>query len=210
MSFSHRVAARYQAQLDDGAQQVLDRWADMFLGELGKVKIKEKDVSKLLKSQGITPEDINSLDGGRQAGDFIPALGGWVKKGLWYLLVRPFLVVGKLVKSGQFRKEVKAAFRRELSHDVRATRHMLRVARKIAAGESVKPQEKKAAIKQFVSVMTRAVLVVMGGPTASSLFSGSVWKALGGLMVPAQELLVMLLYRPMQSAAGKLMTAPMG
>ena len=199
----HKVAQRFLVG------SAIDHLVDVFLSELaGRTRIDEKTVDKVLKTQGISPEDINSLDDGKQAGDFVKALGGLIKKGLWYATVRPFLVLGKVIKSPTFRQEVKATFRKEVSHEVRATRHMMDVLQRMAGGESVKPQERNAALRHLSKMLTQAVLIVLTGSSITNPFVGGVWRALGALAAPLHEILLIILNKPLQAAASKLLTTP--
>lgn len=202
---AERVAARYQRASTD---VVLDRWVDLFLTEFGQgTKITEKSVERLLQTQGISADDLELLDGNKQAGERLRALGGWVRRGLWYLLVRPFLLINKLVRSSAFRNEVKAAFHRELNREARSTRHLINVAGRLARGEAVSPHERKAALKQLGSLMSKAILITLISSSGGPLSSG-VWAPLRALMGPLEEIYLILLNRPLQATVKKLLTVP--
>ena len=126
------------------------------------------------------------------------------------MIVHPFLSLGKLVKSSAFRQEVKNAFKRALRHEVRATKHMLSVAGRLARGEEVKPQERKAAMHQLVDVLTKALLLYFAGPHVAHLFQSGLWRALGALLSPLDEIIVILLDKPLRAATRKLLSADIG
>lgn len=189
---------------------MVDHWADVFLDELAKhVDIQESDVEKVLRSQGVSAEALNGLVGTKQAGlgNLVKALGGWIAHGVWHAVTAPFIGIRKLISSPQFRTEFKAAFRRALSHEIRATKHMMGVAGRLARGEEVKPEEKKAAMHQLVDVLAKVVLVYFAGPSVANLFSGGVWKALMTVLSPIDEILVVLLNKPIRAALAKLLSA---
>jgi hypothetical protein len=205
-----RVAHRYlQAQLQAQAESAIDHYTDQFLDVmLSKLNITDKTVARLLQTQGISAEQVNTLDDGKQAGDgFIRALGGLVKQGVWYLLVRPFLVLGKVLKSTGFRSEVKREFKKALSHDIRATRHLFSVMGRLANGEEVEAPERKAAFKHLINLIVKAVLIAATvNAGAQGLFSGPIWSTLSRMVAPTQEILIILLNKPIQAATRKLMT----
>lgn len=202
-STSRRVAERYtQARV----ASILDEWVDVFLDELARnTQFNEQQISQALQANGLSADTVNDL-GNKQAGEAIQALGGWVRKSLWYLLVRPFLVIGKIFKSSSFRHELRQAFSRAMKKDVRGTKHMLDVIQRMAHGESVNDHERRAALQQFVRIMSIALFITLAGPSVSSLFTGTVWRTLATLMSPVEDVLMILLHRPIQAAAAKLLT----
>lgn len=215
MDLSHRVASRYiRAQDDEAAFEVMvDHWIDVFLGDLAdNTQIDEGDVEALLRSQGVTAEDINDVMGMKQAGlgNLVKALGGWIAQGLWHMIVGPFIGLKKLITSSQFRGEVKAAFRRALNHEVRATKHLISVAGRMARGEEVNEPERKAAMHQLVDILVKVVVIYLAGPHVAHLFSHGIWKALGALMSPLDEMAALLLDKPIRAAAKKLLSADIG
>jgi hypothetical protein len=213
-----RVAARYLRAQEDAAalEAMADHVADLFLDALAEEKFTGKDVAQAFGQAGITAGDINKLlpsaktAGLAEFGTKLKILGGLVLEGLWHALIHPFLALGKLFVSAQFRKEVKAAFRRALSHEVRSTRHMLSVAGRLARREEVNPQETKAALHQMTDILSKAVLVYFAGPSVAHLFSGGIWKAFVTLLSPIDEIMVILLDRPLRAVAKKLMNADIG
>jgi len=166
----------------------------------------------VLQAEGVTADALNALADPmtKQAGGFIRALGGLVFRGLWALVVHPFLALGKFVRSSQFRSEVKASFKRALRHEVRATKHMMDVAGRLARGEEVNPHERKAAMHQLVDILTKAILIYFAGPHVAHLFAGGVWKALAAFMSPLDEIIAILLDKPIRAAARKLLSADIG
>jgi hypothetical protein len=215
VDLSHRVASRYiRAAQDEAAfEAMVDHWADVFLDELASnVQIDEGDVESLLRSQGVSAEDINDVVGMKQAGlgNLVKALGGWIAHSVWHMVTGPFIGIKKLITSQKFRDEVKRSFKRALNHEVRATKHMVSVAGRLARGEEVNPQEKKAAMHQLVDILTKAVLVYFTGPHIAHFFAGGIWKALGALLSPLDEIVVILLDKPIRAAAQKLLSADIG
>lgn len=209
-----RTAARYIQARDEAALEALaDHWADVFLDELAKsVDITEDAVEQVLRSKGVTADDVNSLVGEKSAGfgNLVKALGGWIAGHIWHMLVAPFIGIGRLVVSSKFRTDVKRSFIRALKHEVRATRHLVRVAGRLARGEEVNPREKKAAMHQLMDVLLKVVLVYFAGPHVAHLFQHGVWKALAALLSPLDEVLAILLDKPIRAVAKKLMNADIG
>jgi hypothetical protein len=215
VDLAHRVAARYvQAEEDQAAfEAMVDHWADVFLDELAEhTDITEEDVERVLQSEGLSAEDINDLVGMKQAGlgNLVKALGGWIAHSVWHMVTGPFFGIKKLLTSPEFRTEVKASFRRALSHEVRSTKHMMSVAGRLARGEEVKPEERKAAMRQLVDIISKAVLIYFAGPHVAHLFSHGIWKALATLLSPLDEIVVILLDKPLRAAAKKLLSADIG
>jgi hypothetical protein len=212
---AHHVTSRYiRAQEDQAAfEAMVDHWADIFLDELAdNVQIDDKDVEGLLRSQGVSAEDINDVVGMKQAGlgNLVKALGGWIAHNVWHMIVGPFIGIKKLIVSPKFRSEVKTSFKRALNHEVRSTKHMIDVAGRLARGEEVNPQEKKTAMRQLVDILTKAVLVYFAGPHIAHLFAGGIWKALAALLSPLDEIVIILLDKPIRAAAQKLLSADIG
>jgi hypothetical protein len=202
-----------QAQDEEALDALADHWAEVFLDELASAtNITEREVSDVLQAEGLTADKVNALsdETTKEAGGFLRALGGLVLRGLWHMIIQPFIGLGKLIKSSSFRNEVKASFKRALRHEVRATKHMMDVAGRLARGEEVKPQERKAAMMQLVDILTKAVLVYFAGPHIAHLFSGGIWKALATFLSPIDEIVVILLDKPLRAASKKLMSADIG
>jgi hypothetical protein len=126
------------------------------------------------------------------------------------MIVGPFIGIKKLIVSPKFRSEVKTSFKRALNHEVRSTKHMIDVAGRLARGEEVNPQEKKTAMRQLVDILTKAVLVYFAGPHIAHLFAGGIWKALAALLSPLDEIVIILLDKPIRAAAQKLLSADIG
>jgi hypothetical protein len=211
---SLRVASRYlTAQEDEAFEALTDHWVDEFLDEFVQhTRITDREIEQVLKDQGITYQALNDLaeEGHKEAAGFFRALGGLIFRGVWNLVVHPFLVVGKLIRSSKFRQEIKIAFKRALRHEVRATKHMFVVAEKLARGEEVNSQERKAALMQFVDVMTKALLIYFAGPHIAALFAKGFWRALGSLLTPLDEILAAVLDKPIRAAARKMFSTDLG
>lgn len=204
-----RVAARHiRAQEDEAFEVMVNHWIDVFLDELaGNTHIQAGDVEALLRSEGVTADDVNALGGGsvKEAGlgNLVQALGGWVLKSAWHMILGPFIGIGKFIASPKFRTEVKQSFKRALSHEVRSTKHMIGVVGRLARGEEVNPHEKKAAMHQFVGLLVKVVLLYFAGPQIARYFAGGVLKA---LVLSPLDILTALLDKPIRAAAHKLLT----
>jgi hypothetical protein len=213
---SRRVAARYlQAQEDEQILDAMaDHVADIFLDTLAKyANFDEKEVAQVLERQGVDAEILNKIAPAQKEaglGQVVKVLGGLVARGLWHVVVGPFQVIGKLLQSSQFRLEVKASFRRALSHEIRSTKHMIGVARRLAAGEEVNTQERKAALHQLLDLLSKAVLIYFAGPHVVGLFKGGVWKALAAILSPLDEIVLILLDKPLRAVVKKLIAADIG
>jgi hypothetical protein len=203
------VAARHiRAQEGEAFEVMVNHWIDVFLDELAEhTHINEGDVEALLRSEGVTADDVNALGGSvKEAGlgNLVQALGGWVLKSAWHMILGPFIGIRKFIASSKFRTEVKQSFKRALSHEVRSTKHMISVAGRLARGEEVNPHEKKAAMRQFVGLLVKVILLYFAGPQIAQYFSGGVLKAL--LLSPLDDILTALLDKPLRAAAHKLLT----
>ena len=216
MGLQERVASRYIQATDEAAFDALvNHWTDQFLDEVAaQTKIDEPAVESFLASKGVDADDLNAVAGMKTAelktaglGSVLKILGGLVLQGIWWLVMRPFLALGKFVISGKFRSEVRAAFKKALNHEVRATRHIANVAGRLARGEEVHPTERKEAMKQFVSILVRVILVCLAGTTVVGLFAGTFWTALTALLGPVSEMVVVLLGGPIKAATTKLLSA---
>jgi len=213
MGLPQRVAARYVQATDEAALlSLVDRGVDLFVDTFSSnLRLDESAVEDLLASHGVDAEDLNALVAMRTAGvgDVLKILGGLVLRGVWWLVVRPFLALGKFLVSGSFRSEVKAAFKKALSHEVRATKHIASVAGRLARGEEVHPAERKEAMKQFASILVRVVLLYLAGGSVVRLFSGPLWKGLTAFLGPVTEMVAILLSGPIRAATAKLLSVDM-
>jgi hypothetical protein len=212
---ARRVAQRYRrAQEDERAlDEFVDHWVDEFLKTfVQNVNLSEGAVEGALKAQGVSADKVNEVTNpdGKEAGGFIQALGGRILHGVWHMLISPFLNIAKFFGSEEFRTEIKRRVKRALSHEVRATRHMLEVAGRLARGEEVNPQERKAAMHQLVDIVTKTVAIYFAGPHIAHFFAGGIWKVLGMIASPVDEILVILLDKPLRIAAKKLLGADIG
>ena len=214
MNLRERVAHRYIRATDEEAlDTMVSHWSQVFLDEvLAHLNLDSPSVEAVLHQEGVTADDLNAVSGTHTAsvGDTLRILGGLVLRGVWAVTLKPFLALGKMVSSSRFRGEVLAAFRRALSHDVRATRHMASVAGRIARGEPVNPYERKEAMHHLVHLLSQAVLVCLTGSQVTGLFRGGVWKALEAVSRPVGEILVILFDRPLRAAGKKLLSQDIG
>lgn len=202
----HRVATRFRsAQADDAVEKFVDDLVDHFCDTLYQhTRSNERNIEPILMSHGVNADKVNELDDVREAGPSVKVLGGLIRQGLWYLLSKPFIAVKKLIGSPQFRRGLKVAFRRALSHDMRATRHLGQVLERMALGEAVKPQEKSSALKHLIVLLAKVAAVYFAGPEViGSLFTGGVWAALSKLTV---DLLAIFLDTPIRATLKQMMS----
>jgi hypothetical protein len=188
----------------------MDSVADQFIDELSRMPLfTEKRVSQALLLKGVSADSVNKLTDGKTAGPLVKVLGGLVARGLWYVLIRPFQVLAKLIHSSEFRAEIKADVRRAFRKEIRDTRHMVDVAGRWSRGEEIHPREFQAAKQQLLRIVTKLVLVYFASaPAVTGLFSSGLWKVLQRLAAPADEILVLLLERPLTALMGRLLRAP--
>jgi hypothetical protein len=208
MDSATRVMGRFKRAQEEDLGALADHFADAFVDEIAQLNLfDERRVSQALASNGLRAEDINSLAPGKTAGPSIRALGGLILRGLWQVLIRPFLVLGKFVRSSKFREDIRREFRKALRQEVRASRHMADVAARWARGGDIHPEEFKAARHQAVRILTKVVLVYFAAPAVTGLFAGGIWAAVSRLWFPAEEILVVLLDRPLRAVAHRLLSA---
>lgn len=208
MTSARRVAHRYR--LAQEAEQALDMLADHWVDEFLDTFVAELDISKgtveeALETSGVSEEDIQEL-ATKTAG-----AGMNILHGIWELITDPFIAIAKLIRSSEFRATIKKSFKRALWHEARASRHMLEVAWRLAHGEEIRPEERKAAMHQLVDILTKTVLLFFVGPhIAHMFFGGGIWKALGALASPVDEILTILIDKPLRKAAKRLLGADIG
>ena len=195
---------------------VVDSWTDGFLDLLSDKKPTEDDIEKAFSSAGITAEDVNALPVSqglaRTAGvmDYIVALGGKILKGVWHMITHPFISMWKLLTSSQYRAEVKKGIKRAISHEIRATKHMFNVVVRLSKGEEVKPQEVKAAARQFLDLATKILIGYFIGPHIADLFKEGILKAAAALLSPLDEVIAVAVDKPIRWATEKFLGEAMG
>jgi len=210
-----KVATRYiQAQDEKALEALADYWVDAFLDEfIARADIGEREVELALRAKGVSADDLNAVSPGtKEAGfkDTVKVLGGLVLRGIWHMTIHPFLAIVKFFRSPQFRSEVKVAFNRALRHEVRATKHLADVAGRLARGEEVNIYERKTAMHQFVDILTKAVLIYFAGPHITHFFAGGFWQVVAAIVTPLDEIIVILVDKPVRAAAKKLLNADLG
>jgi hypothetical protein len=209
MDLSDRVAKRFKRAQLDALDFFIYRVADQFLDALSRLDLfAEKNVSMALLQKGLDATSVNKLTAGKTAGPLVKALGGLIARGLWYALIRPFLLLAKIVRSASFRSEIKADVRRALRKEVRETRHMFDVASRWQRGDTIHPQELKAAKDQMLRILVKLVLVYFATAPVTGLFQGGLWKAIQRFAAPAEEILILLLDRPLTALLQRLRDAP--
>jgi hypothetical protein len=209
MESESRVLRRFKRAQEEALEELADHVADEFLQELSGLGIFSEDrVSTALTVKGLTADSLNSISEGKTAGPVIKALGGLVLRGVWYALSHPFVILGKLISSGKFRAEIKGAFKKALHRDLRATRHLGSVASRWANGEAIHPEEFKAAKQHLLRILIKIVLIYFAGPGVAGVFSGGIWKAVSAIGFSAEEIILLLLERPLSAAMKKLMSGP--
>lgn len=210
MAAGSRVAERYLRAQAEALEPLIDQVVDQLLNALARKDVfTDQAVSQALLEKGIDHSTLAALTSPRVASEpLIKALGGLVHRGLWYLLARPFKLLAKIFRSAAFRQEIKATVRRAVRKEFRDTRHMLDVAGRWQRGEPLHPKEAQAAKAQLLRLAAKAILIYCTLGPASGLFSGSLWKSLRRFAGPAEEILVLLLDRPLSALIHKLSTTP--
>jgi len=211
-ALSSRVA---DAAFSNALDALVDGWADGFLDILKGVKVSPEDVEKALFVSGLTADGVNGgldTEAVRTAGlgDWVKALGGKILKSAWHSLVHPFVSAWKLVVSPSYRGTIKKALKRVVSHEIRSTKHMARVAMRLAQGEEIPPQEVRAAALQFVDILTKVLLGVIVGPHIAHLFAAGPLRAMMALMSPLDEVAGVLLDAPIRWASRKFLGGALG
>jgi hypothetical protein len=211
-----RVAQRYlRATSPEGVfEDLADTWVDAFIDALPNVSVSEDEVERVLERDGLTADKLNEMTGApvktASAYEWVAALGGFILKRVWKTIAHPFVSLEAFIRSPEFRADVKRAFKRALSHEVRSTKHMMEVAERLAKGDEVKPQEVKAARAQVIDILSKAVLIYVVGPHLAQLFAHGVMKALLAILSPLDELAAILLDKPLRIATKKMLDTETG
>lgn len=200
------------ASEEDILDQMVDLWVDMAFSALSKQEPSESDIEKLLHSQGVSANDLNEMadkvssrvasELGKEAGsmDTVRALGGKVLKWVWHTATHPFISIWKHIVSSQAREETKRYIKRAIRKEKRETYHMVEVARRLAKGEKVHPQELKNAVHQFLDLLKTAIIIGLGAHELVPLIAASPLHALGILASPADEVVGLLMDSPLRYA----------
>jgi hypothetical protein len=208
---SIRVA---DAATEEALDALVDAWTDGFLDILRHAKLSDADIESALSASGLTADAVNSTnpEGVKTAGlgDWIVALGGKILKGAWHMLVHPFASAWKLVTSSEYRTKIKTAIKRAVRHEIRSSKHMLKVAMRLAQGEEVRPQEVKAAVVQFVDIATKVLIFVFIGPHVAHMFAEGPLRAMMALMSPVDEVAGVMLDKPLRWVTNKFLGAAIG
>jgi len=213
-----RVASRHlsrtaSADQWDVVDAIIDQWADAFLHRLSGYNLTPQDVDAALSGE-VSAEDVNAIfdPSGKTAGimDTVHALGGNVLSGAWHMITHPFIAAWKMVTNPQYRAKVIVGIKRAIRHEVRATRHMIVVAQRLLAGEEVKPQEVRAAVIQFVDIAMKVIIGVFVGPHIAHLFAHGVLKALASLLSPLDEVIGVMIDKPLRWATQHLIGESIG
>lgn len=211
----HLAKTRRTATADvmDVVDAIIDGWGEAFLGNLARFRMTESDVDAAL-SGDLSAEDVNAAfdPTGKTAGimDTVTALGGKVLSGAWHMITHPFIAAWKMATSSQYRAKVIAGIKRAIRHEVRATRHMVVVAQRLISGEEVKPQEVRAAVMQFVDLAVKVLIGVFVGPHIAHLFAHGVLKALASLLSPIDEVIGVMIDKPLRWATQQLIGESVG
>jgi len=209
-----KIVARYLRATGDMRvlEPVVDTTVDRFINLLvDEDPLSEKKVSHVLQEVGVTPDMVNSSDPhNKEAGESLVALGGLVRKALWYVLIRPFKLVAKILTSSSFRQGLKKTVWKALSRDAEATRRLVEVFGKHLSGEPIRPRELQLAKKQLVSLIARAALLYFAGPQLLGAFGGPIWTTVGKLAAPVTEILGTLFVAPINAVSRRLMTEDLG
>lgn len=189
---------------------LVSMWVDEFFLLLRRHPIDETDIESAFAAAGIGPGVLGELetqvvpDAGRVAGpmaDRVVALGGSVLKWLWDTLTHPFHAAWKLFNSKDYRKELKRYLLKALRREGGQTRHLWSVVRKVAAGGSVEPAELRKAALQFIDLFrTVAILAFVAHHFGPDLVNHPL-QVLATMASPADEVLGILLDKPLQMAS---------
>ena len=203
-----RVSIQDELEVVD---QMIDAWGEFVLGLFHKT---EPDVEAGLQTQ-LNADEVNSAyeaTVGKTAGvmDTVSALGGKVLSGAWHMLSDPFHKVWHLFTSNSYRQQILRSVKRAIRHEVRSTRHMFIVARRILHGESVPKQELRNAAIQFIDLLTKVLLVAFVGPEIGHLLAAGPLQALLSLMSPADELAAIMLDKPLRFVTQRLLGSAIG
>jgi hypothetical protein len=190
------------AAFDQALDALVDSWTDGFLDLVHEAKLSEEDVEAALEQGGLTADTVNDSDSDaiRTAGfgDWISALGGKILKSAWHMLSAPFISAWKMASSPSYRTAIKKAVKRVVSHEIRSTKHMARVAMRLAQGEEVHPKEARAAALQFVDIISKLILAIVVGPHIAHLFAAGPLRAMMALMSPLDEVAAIAFDKPLR------------
>ncbi len=202
-----RVAQRYRQALDDAQalETLTDQWVDTVFDAFD-LNLSEGAVEQALRAHGVSADHINEVLGaeGKEAGGLVQALGGTILRSAWSLVLKPFFNIAKYFTSQDFRDGIKRSVKRYLSHEVRASRHMMTVAGRLVRGEPIHPAERKEAVRQFVRILSKAVFLYVSGPQIAHFFTGGIWNLLG-VNIPFESILTSLIDKPLEIAAKSLL-----
>jgi len=213
-----RVASRHlsrtaSADQWDVVDAIIDQWTVAFLHMLSGYNLTPHDVDAALSGE-VSAEDVNAIfdPSGKTAGimDTVHALGGNVLSGAWHMITHPFIAAWKMVTNPQYRAKVAVSIKRAWRHEVRASKHMLIVAQRLLAGEEVKPQEVHTAAIQFVDILSKVLLAVFIGPHIVHLFSHGILKALASLLSPLDEIVGVMIDKPIRMISQKFLGHSVG
>lgn len=214
-----RVASRHlhtrtaSAETLEVVDAMIDAWGEAFLDSLARFRITEDNVDDALTGH-MDPDEVNAAfdPAGRTAGimDTVSALGGKVLSEAWHMITHPFIAAWKMATSSSYRGKVIAGVKRAVRHEVRATRHMFIVAQRLLAGEEVRPQEVRAAVFQFADLTVRVLLVKFVGPHIAHMFSHGALKAMASLLTPIDEVVAVMVDKPMRWATNHLLGEAIG
>lgn len=194
-------------------EAMIDAWGGEFLDSLARFRITEDNVDDALTGH-LDPDEVNAVfdPTGKTAGimDTVSALGGKVLSGAWHMITHPFIAAWKMVTSSQYRGKVIAGIKRAIRHEVRATKHMFSVAARLLAGEEVRPQEVRAAVFQFADLTIRVLLIKFIGPHLTHAFAQGGLKALASMLTPLDEVIAVMVDKPMRWATNHLVGEAIG
>jgi len=209
----HLRTRRASADVLDVVDAIVDAWGEAFLVGLARFRMTEDDVDAAL-SGSLSADEVNAAfdPTGKTAGvmDTVQALGGKVLSVAWHMLTHPFIAAWKFITNPQYRAKVITGIKRAIRHEIRATRHMVGVAQRLIAGETVKPQEVKAAVMQFIDIAMKVLIGWFIGPHIAHLFAQGVFKALASLMSPLDEVIGIIIDAPIRWATQHLLGESVG
>lgn len=204
-----RVASKYiRAREDAVFDAIIDSWVDAAFDALSGQHFTTGDVENVLQAGGVDADDLNRAAKGKTAAGnttTLRALGGEVLAWVWHTVTHPFLEAWKLLTSSQARAETKHWIKTIARKEVAETRHMVAVASTLASGGEVDRAELVKAVHQFVDLFKTALIVgVLGHHFGSELIHDPL-HILGMLASPADELVGIMLDKPLRAVTRHLL-----
>ena len=222
-SRAYVIAQEDEVNVEAAIDGLIDNWVDGFFDILKGYDLKDENIEEAIQeaSGQVDTEALNEvyaegegldLNAIRTAGfiDSVRAFGGKLLSGAWHMLTGPFHALWKMLTSPQYRTHIKNGMKRAVRHEIRSSKHMVKVALRLAKGENVPPQEVRAAAIQFLDLLSKVILAWIAGPHIAHLFAKGVAKAMMALLSPLDEVAAVLLDKPLRWATQKFLGQAIG